>query len=419
MTSPVAATPRLDNALTLRSGGTLPNRLMKSALSESLGTAAGAPTLRLDRLYARWAHGGYGLVVTGNVMVDHRQLGEPGNVIVEDERHLPALRRWAATFERSPSLLWAQINHPGRQANPLVARNRPVAPTAIAAKIPGMATPRALEDAEIRELIERYATTAAVLEQAGFDGVQIHGAHGYLVTQFLSPLSNLRDDEWGGDAERRRRFVLEILAAIRARTSPGFGVGIKLNSADVQRGGFEPGEADDLVRALVAGGIDLIEVSGGTYEAPEMMGTFRASTAAREAYFLEFAQQVREAAAGVPIAVTGGFRSRAAMDGALAAGECDVIGLGRGACTTPDAGAQLLGGAERVDVHSVRFGARRLVGRAIDLRTADGALDMQWHTDQLHRLGAGHEPDLARPWWRTVGAMLVRNGWGSLKPKRS
>ncbi len=405
--------------LALRSGQTLPNRLMKSALSEGLAEPDGAPGVRLETLYRRWSTGGYGLLVTGNVMVDHRHLGEPGNVVVEDERHLAALTRWAGSYREHGGLIWAQLNHPGRQANQRTGRNRPVAPSAIAARVPGAAKPRALADEEIREIIERFGTTAAVVEAAGFDGVQIHGAHGYLVTQFLSPRTNRRDDAWGGDPERRRAFVVEVLRSIRASVSPGFSVGIKLNSADFQRGGFTEDESREVVRALVAAGIDLIEISGGSYEAPAMMGVMAESTRAREAYFLDYARTVREVAGQTPIAVTGGFRTRAAMEQALADDDCDIIGLGRPACVTPDAAKALLeDGRERLDAPPLRVGARGLIGRLTDLRPLDSAVNLQWHAEQLHRMGAGHDPDPTRPWWRTLSSM-VRNGPAALRPKRS
>ncbi|GAB3083233.1 NADH:flavin oxidoreductase/NADH oxidase family protein [Nocardioides zeae] len=428
----------LGTPLDLPCGQRLPNRLMKSALSEALGTSTGAPTRRLERLYDAWAGGGWGLVVTGNVMVDLRHRGEPGNVVVEDDRHLDALRRWAAGFRASGTPLWMQVNHPGRQANVLVGRTRPVAPSAVAADVAVATRPRALSETEIRETIERYAATAAVAEAAGFDGVQVHGAHGYLVTQFLSPRSNQRTDGWGGDPERRRRFVLEVVRAIRERVSPGFAVGIKLNSADFQRGGFTESESREVVAALAEEGIDLLEVSGGTYESPVMFGpdTRRASTREREAYFLEYAASVRDAAGAVPVAVTGGFRTRAAMTAALGSstpgstpgstetstgtpGECDVIGLGRPASAYPHVARDLLDGRlERIELPAVRVGARRLVGRLAPLHTVDSALDLSWHTDQLHRLGAGRAPDLARPWWRTAVTATLRNGPGAFVPKR-
>ncbi len=416
MTTPVH---QLSQPLLLPSGHKLPNRFMKSALSESLGDRDCGPNQKLERLYARWAKGGYGLVVTGNVMVDRRHRGEPGNVVIEDERHLEGLKAWAATFADTDAQLWMQVNHPGRQANALVGGHQPVAPSAIGVKIPGATKPRALTGAEIHDLIERYATTAAVAEKAGFDGVQLHGAHGYLITQFLSPLANQRDDEWGGDAVRRRRFVLEVLRACRAATSKDFAIGIKLNSADFQRGGFSEEESRDVVSALVAEGIDLIEVSGGTYEAPAMMGVVAESTRAREAYFLEYAAALRDLSPNVPIAVTGGFRTVAAMEKAIADGDCDVVGLGRPACTVPDAADQILGGAiEELPSHGVRAGLRPVLGRVVNLKTIDGGLDLSWHTDQLHRLGAGKEPDLDRGWKATLAAMVLRNGPEAFRAKR-
>ena len=414
-----SSTHHLSQPLLLPGGHKLPNRMMKSALSESLGDRDCGPTVELERLYQRWAQGGYGLVVTGNVMVDRRHRGEPGNVVVEDERHLDGLRRWADTFADSDAQLWAQINHPGRQANALVSKHRPVAPSAIQVRMPGSTKPRALSDAEIRELIERYATTAAVLQKAGFDGVQLHGAHGYLITQFLSPLANQRDDEWGGDAERRRRFVIEVQRAVRSATGPDFAVGIKLNSADFQRGGFTEEESRDVVSALVAEGIDLIEVSGGTYEAPAMLGVQAESTRAREAYFLEYAAALRDLAPNTPIAVTGGFRSTAAMESAVANKDCDLVGLGRPACVLPEAAEQILSGAiDKLHSPGVRMGLRPITGRVLDIYHIDGGGDRSWHNDPFHPHRAGQEPDLDRSWHTAIAAMVLRNGPGAFRAKR-
>jgi 2,4-dienoyl-CoA reductase-like NADH-dependent reductase (Old Yellow Enzyme family) len=258
-----------------------------------------------------------------------------------------------------------------------------------------------------------------VCETAGFDGVQVHGAHGYLVAQFLSPLSNQRNDEWGGDSERRMRFVLEVVRRIRARVSPGFSVGIKLNSADFQRGGFSEDESRGVVAALAHEGLDLMEVSGGSYEQPAMMGKAADSTRAREAYFLEYARTVRSLAGGIPLAVTGGFRSRAAMAAAVDTGECDVIGLGRPTATTPDAADVILAGrAETLTAHQLRAGMRRILGMVVDLKSLDGILELSWHTDQLHRVGAGLAPDLNRGRVATTVAMLRRNGRASFGRNR-
>lgn len=412
--------PSIHDPLSLPSGQVLNNRFMKSALSEALGDSQNRPTLGLYRLYERWSTGGFGLIVTGNVMIDRDQLGEPGNVVIEDDRDLKSLTTWASAGKQAGSAMWMQINHPGRQANALSTRHRPVAPSPIAAKVPGAVRPRELNEPEIVDLIGRFAQAAAVAEAAGFDGVQVHGAHGYLVSQFLSPRSNQRDDAWGGDPERRMRFVQEVISAIRAQVSPDFGVGIKLNSADFQRGGFTEEESQDVVGQLVADGVDLIEISGGSYESPAMMGMRAESTRAREAYFLEYAAQVRKIAQDVPLAVTGGFRSRAAMEQAIADEECDVVGLGRPTCTNPDAAADIL--ASRVDRLAdpkIQVGARAAVGKVVSLKTLDSALDLQWHTDQLHRIGSGKQPDIDRPWWRTAATAVQRNGLRAFSRKRS
>jgi 2,4-dienoyl-CoA reductase-like NADH-dependent reductase (Old Yellow Enzyme family) len=409
----------LHDPLTLPNGQVLPNRIMKSALSESLADKRNAPDHRLVQLYRTWGQGGYGLIITGNVMVDRTQLGEPGNVVIEDERDLEMLTLWAEATKDAGIPTWVQLNHPGRQSNLLALGHTPVAPSPIPLNLPGAATPRELTSAEIEDIIERFATAAAVCEKAGFAGVQVHGAHGYLVSQFLSPLSNQRTDEWGGDAERRMRFVLEVVRRVRARVSPGFGVGIKLNSADFQRGGFTEEESRGVLAALANEGIDLIEVSGGSYESPAMTGSAAASTRAREAYFLEYARTVRDLVGDIPVAVTGGFRSRNAMSEAVAAGECDVVGMGRPAVTTPDAADVILSGrAASVVAHQQRYGMRRLLGKIADLKTLDGVLELGWHADQMHRLGAGLDPDLARGQLVTTVSMLRRNGRTSLRRKR-
>ncbi|WP_371859824.1 nitroreductase family deazaflavin-dependent oxidoreductase [Nocardia uniformis] len=413
----------LHDALPLACGQALPNRIMKSALSEGLGTPDRRPDERLERLFRRWGAGGFGLLVTGNVMVDGRHLGEPGNVAIEDDRHLDALTRWAKAGKDGGTPVWVQLNHPGRQANPLVTRNRPVAPSAIALTIPGLPAPRALTEDEIVDIIARFGTAARVVEAAGFDGVQIHGAHGYLVSQFLSPLSNQRTDAWGGDPERRARFVLEVVRSIRAQVSPGFALGIKLNSADFQRGGFTEEESQTVIARLAAEAVDLIEISGGSYESPAMMGrpqTVGASTRAREAYFLDYAETVRRIAGATPIAVTGGFRSRAAMSEAVDSGICDMVGLGRPAAVFPTAAADLLTGAtDALRPPQISLNLPPRLGTNSNLKAFDGALDLQWHTDQLHLIGSGADPDPARSPWRTAVMMVRHHGVDAFRSKRS
>jgi 2,4-dienoyl-CoA reductase-like NADH-dependent reductase (Old Yellow Enzyme family) len=180
--------------------------------------------------------------------------------------------------------------------------------------------PKALEEADIQELIQRYARTAQLAEQAGFTGVQVHAAHGYLLSQFLSPLSNKRSDRWGGPLENRARFLLEVVKAVRAAVAPSFCVAVKLNSADFQRGGFDAADAKQVVQRLNEQAVDLVELSGGSYEAPAMQGDARdGRTLAREAYFLEFAGEIA-AVASMPVMVTGGIRRLPVVEQVLASG---------------------------------------------------------------------------------------------------
>ncbi|HEY0975772.1 MAG TPA: NADH:flavin oxidoreductase/NADH oxidase family protein [Solimonas sp.] len=406
----------LSQPLTLANGQVIKNRIAKSAMSEALGTLDNHPTSRLDRLYGAWADGGVGLCVTGNVMIDRRALGEPGNVVVEDETDLDALRRWAAAGTRNGTQLWMQINHPGKQS-PKGLNRQNVAPSAIPFG-PELSrfftTPRELSATEIEALVQRYGRTAGIAQKAGFTGVQIHGAHGYLVSQFLSPHHNQRSDDWGGSADKRRRFVLAVLAEMRRQCGARFPIGIKLNSADFQRGGFTEDESLDTIRALVEAGIDLVEISGGTYEAPAMTGVSRgpakASTRAREAYFLEFAERVR-AAVKVPLIVTGGFRTAAGMAEAIRSGAVDMVGIARSMAMEPDVPARLLSGQDpRHAVRPITTGIKMIDRMAL--------MEVAWYTRQLHRIGNGRAP---RPNESGLGAFavgIVENGWNTFKTRR-
>jgi 2,4-dienoyl-CoA reductase-like NADH-dependent reductase (Old Yellow Enzyme family) len=397
----------LDTPLTLRSGSTLPNRLAKAAMSEVLGDATGAPTEGLIRLYERWGRSGAGLLVTGNVMVDRDGRGEPNNVVIESDRDLAMLRRWASVAQVRGARLWMQLNHAGRQS-PRRLVPVPVAPSVVPMHgfFGVFGKPRALEPHEIDAVIAKFATAAVVARDAGFAGVQIHAAHGYLISQFLSARTNLRGDAWGGDAARRSRFLIEIVRAIRAAVGPAFPIGVKLNSADFQRGGFTIEEAMAVARALDAAGIDLLEVSGGNYESPAMTGSGelpaeqRQSSRDREAYFLDYARRIRTVVA-TPILLTGGMRSRSVMDAALASGDVDVIGLGRPMTHTPELPAKLLDRSLEV-APTVKIRSR--------IRLLDDALQTMWFQAQIHELAKGNEPDLGLgAWpalWRGFRAML-------------
>jgi 2,4-dienoyl-CoA reductase-like NADH-dependent reductase (Old Yellow Enzyme family) len=364
-------------------------------MSEALGTREGSPTPELNHLYKAWANGGIGLCVTGNVMIDLKARGEPGNVVIEDDTHLAALKAWAKAATAKNTHCWVQLNHPGKQA-PKGLNRETVAPSAVPFRDDMkafFATPRELTDAEVQALVARFGKAAGIVKQAGFTGVQIHGAHGYLVSQFLSPHHNVRTDGWGGTPEKRRRFVLEVYQAMRKEVGAKFPIGIKLNSADFQRGGFTEEESLDTIRALADAGIDLIEISGGTYEAPAMTGVktskepVKESTRLREAYFLEFAEKAR-AAVKTPLVVTGGFRSAQGMAQAIESGAVDMVGLARMLAIEPDAPRKLLAG--KATVHQVKPITTGI--KAIDKL---GLLEISWYTGQLKRIGRG-EPTKPR-----------------------
>jgi 2,4-dienoyl-CoA reductase-like NADH-dependent reductase (Old Yellow Enzyme family) len=407
--NPLTLPLRLPNGVVLR------NRLAKSAMSEAMGTYDNRPTPGLVRLYQRWGASGIGLLMTGNVMIDRRALGEPGNVVIEDERDLPLLQEWASASTARGAATWVQLNHPGKQSPKGLNRSN-LSPSAIPFRKDMAAffdTPREATPDEIEDIIRRFGRSAAICKKAGFSGVQIHGAHGYLVSQFLSPHHNQRSDQWGGSAENRRRFVLAVYAEIRRQVGTDFPVGIKLNSADFQRGGFTEEESMATIEALAAAGIDLIEISGGTYEAPAMTGAMKSlkvSTVAREAYFIEFADKLR-ARVSTPLMVTGGFRTATAMQAALQSQALDLVGIARLMAIDPDAPARLLQGQNSPQiVRPIKTGIAVIDRMAL--------MEVAWYTRQLRRIGAGREPRPNESGLLAFAKTVFHSGWGTFKTKR-
>ncbi len=401
----------INTPLTLPSGVELPNRLVKAAMTERLANPKNEVTDRHVRLYKAWADGGIGLQITGNVLVDRRNLEAPGNVVIDgapSNEHAVMLSKWAEACKAGGGKVVMQLSHAGRQTQKLV-NPQPDAPSAIAVDLPGgqFGTPRAMTSDDIKRLIEKYAIATKAARAAGFDGVQIHSAHGYLMSQFLSPLTNQRDDEWGGPLENRARLLLDVIKATRAEAGPGFGVSIKLNSADFQKGGFSQADSTAVIGMLNDQNLDFVEISGGNYEQPKMMDIeglkpvhddgARESTKQREAYFLDYAKEV-QAVAKMPLMVTGGFRTAAGMNDALASGEADLIGLGRPLCVDFDAPAQLLSGdlselpkwEKTLRIGPGIFGPNSSIG----LFKALNGFGMQgWYYSQLHRVADGEAPN--------------------------
>ncbi|MEM1133440.1 MAG: NADH:flavin oxidoreductase/NADH oxidase family protein [Pseudomonadota bacterium] len=412
--------------LELPCGAQLPNRLAKAAMTEGLATPDGRPTEELNRLYGIWSDGGAGLLLTGNVIIDKDHLERPGNVVIDrepDEDTERRLRSWAQAGTRAGNHLWAQISHGGRQTQKVVNPS-PKSSSDVGLDLPGglFGKPNPLTTEEIADLVQRWAIAAVACKEAGFTGVQIHAAHGYLISQFLSPRVNLRTDRYGGPLENRARFLLEIVEAVRVAVGEDFPVSVKLNSADFQKGGFNFADSLTVVEWLEAASVDLIEISGGTYEQPKLAGkegiepeekqAVAKSTAAREAYFVDFAKAM-QAKVNVPLMVTGGFRSRDMMQQALEIGAADVIGLGRPMCLMTDAPRQLLGGLEQLPRYEDGLGLvpdwlRFLKGLKM-VKAIDGFAGIYWFYQQLWMLGHEGQVDPSFPLLRAFRTVEKRN----------
>ena len=397
----------LEEEMILPNGSTLKNRIAKSAMSENLSNKNNEPTPLLIEVYKKWAQSGAGLLITGNIMIDSKAIGEPRNVVVENRKNFEILKEWAESVKGTDTHLWAQINHPGRQAMEPINRDLK-APSAVPLKSGGRKDgskkiPIALNESQILAIIEAFGNTANILKDAGFSGVQIHGAHGYLVSQFLSPYSNIRSDKWGGSLVNRARFVIEVYRKIRARVGKSFPIGIKLNSADFQKGGFSEEESMEVVKILSKEGIDLIEISGGTYEAPAMMGKRKKSTIKREVYFMDYIEKASKITT-TPLMLTGGFRTTSIMKDAIASNQLDIIGIARPFTVYPNIGNEIFNKSR------INFNTKI---KKTGVKGIDGAMNIIWYESQIKRLGKGKvpKPDL-NPW-----LVFIKYSWLILEKK--
>lgn len=392
----------------------LHNRIAKSAMSENMANPKYFPGEEFYRLYKTWSDGGVGLCISGNVMIDKRHLGEANNIVIEKgiDNHTE-LKRWSAANQNTTTKIWIQLNHPGKQS-PKYLNDTPVAPSQVELKAPlnkMFNSPSELTEEQILDIIDRFAYAASIVKKCGFNGVQIHGAHGYLVSQFLSPNHNKRSDRWGGSIENRMLFVLKILEKIRVAVGDEFPIGIKLNSADFQKGGFTKEEAVIVAKALSEKSIDLIEISGGSYEAPVMVGASKKkSTKKREAYFLEYACEIKKVVK-CPIMVTGGFRTGRFINETLESGELEIVGLGRALCLNPNFPKELLEGKNVVSqVKPITSGIKVLDSLF--------PLEIIWYTMQIHRMGKGKLPKINASVYKSIWSSIVEIGSNSLKRVR-
>ncbi len=362
------------------------NRLVKAALTERISNVRLEPTRRHEQLYSRWAQTGAGILITGNILVDRNHLESSGNVCFDDITKISDNIKWVEAGISGNNHLWAQLSHAGRQTNRF-CNNRPLAPSAVQLQKMGLfGKPKAMTEVDILQVIKAFVTAAHIAKESGFTGVQIHAAHGYLLSQFLSPLTNRRTDQWGGNPENRRRLLIQIIKEVRKIVGSAFPISVKLNSSDFQRGGFSEEESLSVVNVLANEGVDLLEISGGTYEklAFFLMNdqedqVIRPSTQAREAYFIDFAKQIRNQC-GIPLMVTGGFRTRSFCNQVIAHGELDFIGMGRPFITDVDIISSFISGdIELVENRVIRTGLRQL----------EDAAEGGYYARQIIRLAKG------------------------------
>lgn len=372
---------RLLRPLWLPCGTVLANRLAKAALTERLSDHTYGPSTRLLALYRTWAESGAGLLITGNVMVDRAHVESAGNVVLDADHDLDALRAWASTARGAQ--LWMQLNHPGRQSS-IFSGDKPVSASDVALPgAPSWMRPRPMGRLEIQGVIGRFARAARVAQRAGFTGVQVHAAHGYLLSQFLSPRTNLRDDEWGGDLERRARLLLSVVREIRDTVGPRFPISVKLNASDFAEGGHTEEDALRVVRMLAAESVDLLEISGGSYENMAFLGE-------SPDRFVAFARRAR-AETAMPLMVTGGIRAHAEVEHALES--ADMVGMGRPFLSSRTFGADFLAGRiDRAPSPRIGMAPRSLVHTAIS----------GFHHLEMQRLARGREPRRRHVGWRCV-----------------
>ncbi len=326
MTKSQAPFQVLQRTLELPCGVVLKNRLAKSPMSDSLGDGQGDPTEAQIRLYERWAEGGVALSFIGEVQGDPRFPEKPGNLVLGADSNQSLFQSLSTRAVIDGAHLWAQIGHAGALSHPPISQ--PKGPSAL--NVEGLQCAGMLKE-EVQDLPDLYAKTALQARSLGFSGIHIHAGHGFLLSQFLSPLFNHRQDSYGGSVESRSRIVLEVIDKVRGAVGPTFPIGIRINSTDQLEGGLIEDDALEVIRLLNETAIDLIDISGGTYfpgAKPSSDGT------SRGAYFLDFARRAKEVTK-IPLMLTGGFKRREQAIDAVSSGAVDMVGVARAMALEP------------------------------------------------------------------------------------
>ena len=399
--------------ITLPNGTTIKNRFFKSAMSEGMGTRDFQPKKNIATLYKRWAEGGTGLIITGNIMVDPKETAEPGNIVFDKNSNMEILKEWAKQGQQHGAKVMVQLNHPGKQA-PKTVSKQTVAPSAVPLgnglnKL--FSTPRALTTSEVEELVQKFVTSAKVAKEAGFSGVQIHAAHGYLVSQFLSPHDNRRTDKYGGSLENRMRFLKEIYLGMREELGKDFPIGIKINSTDFKEDGLTEEDSLETIVELANLGLDFVEISGGTYERPAMMGA--TSTSSNKVFFAEYSKKLKQKV-DIPVIVTGGIRSINAMNTLLNDNTTDFIGIARPLTIDPNIPNKIKQGTYTiVETTRVSTGVKKLD------KIFGSLLGIVYYQVLMQNIAKGKEPKATKNAWPSLIQAVYSQGLAVLFPQRA
>ena len=399
--------------ITLPNGTTIKNRFFKSAMSEGMGTKNFQPKKNIATLYKRWAEGGTGLIITGNIMVDPKRTAEPGNIVFDKNSNMEILKDWAKQGQQHGAKVMVQINHPGKQVPKTIAKET-VAPSAVPLgnglnKL--FSTPRALTTSEVEELVQKFITSAKVAKEAGFSGVQIHAAHGYLVSQFLSPHDNRRTDKYGGSLENRMRFLKEIYLGMREELGKDFPIGIKINSTDFKEDGLKEEDSLETIVELANLGLDFVEISGGTYERPAMMGA--TSTSSNKVFFAEYSKKLKQKV-DIPVIVTGGIRSINAMNTLLNDNTTDFIGIARPLTIDPNIPNKIKQGTYTiVETTRVSTGVKKLD------KIFGSLLGIVYYQVLMQNIAKGKEPKATKNAWPSLIQAVYSQGLAVLFPQRA
>ena len=399
--------------ITLPNGTTIKNRFFKSAMSEGMGTRDFQPKKNITTLYKRWAEGGTGLIITGNIMVDPKGTAEPGNIVFDKNSNMEILKNWANQGQQHGAKIMVQLNHPGKQVPKTIAKET-VAPSAVPLgnglnKL--FSTPRALTTSEVEELVQKFVTSAKVAKEAGFSGVQIHAAHGYLISQFLSPHDNRRTDKYGGSLENRMRFLKEIYLGMREELGKDFTIGIKINSTDFKEDGLTEEDSLETIVELANLGLDFVEISGGTYERPAMMGATSKST--NQVFFAEYSKKLKQKIE-IPVVVTGGIRSINAMNTLLNDSTTDFIGIARPLTIDPNIPNKIKQGTYTiVETTRVSTGVKKLD------KIFGSLLGIVYYQVLMQNIAKGKEPKVTKNAWPSLIQAVYNQGLAVLFPQRA